>query len=56
MGDLRELLALAYLAGLERVTIGGTVRPVTPPDGRVRLDNTGRPPFVPLPRPGSPRG
>jgi hypothetical protein len=52
MPDLRALLALAYIDALERITIGGTGRPAT----RVRLDDTGRPPHVPLPRDGGPRG
>jgi hypothetical protein len=44
---LRELYALAWLDGLER----RTPQPPSGPQTRLRLDDTGRPPYVPLSAP-----
>jgi hypothetical protein len=48
--ELRDLWALCYLTALQT-----PVRPVTESLQRVRLDDTGRPPHVPLRPAGGPR-
>lgn len=48
MPDLRGLLALAYIEGLQQKCPLPPVRVVTSPAQRVVLDDTGRAPNVPL--------
>lgn len=54
--DLSRLLLLAYLDKLEQRTPLPALRPATLPARAPRLDDTGRPPYVPLRPAGGDRG